>query len=139
MVGFGLSGELGTSISLISETLPIQKRGKGTMIVCSMGGIGAMTAGLMAKHLGWRVSLVVGGCLGLSLLFLRVATVESGLFQKLSHDQRQGLSRDASLLINTSSNMGNITLLFRPARRLLRYVRAISHNYISTDICLWAV
>jgi putative MFS transporter len=41
LAGVGLAGELGAGITLITETLPREKRGYGTMIVVTFGALGA--------------------------------------------------------------------------------------------------
>jgi MFS family permease len=44
VAGIGLAGELGAGITLVSEVLPKEKRGIGTMIVASVGLTGAVVA-----------------------------------------------------------------------------------------------
>ncbi len=83
IAGFGLSGELGAAITLISEIIDKEKRGWGTMIVVSAGALGAVLGNLVSKFTPWNVSYLIGGGLGMLLLFLRVGTFESGMFAKL--------------------------------------------------------
>ena len=45
--GFGLAGELGAGITLVSESMSKEKRGYGTMIVATVGVFGAVVAGFM--------------------------------------------------------------------------------------------
>lgn len=91
IAGFGLAGELGAGVTLVSELLPIRWRGYGTMLIASIGVIGGILAGLMGQYAHWKTCYLLGGILGLSLLFIRVQVVESGIFQKLSpHKLRQG-------------------------------------------------
>lgn len=81
--GFGLAGELGAGITLVSETLDKEKRGLGTTIVASVGLFGAVVAGLTTIYLNnWRVSYYIGGGMGLLLLFLRIGVFESGMFSE---------------------------------------------------------
>ncbi|HEY9260170.1 MFS transporter, partial [Chitinophaga sp.] len=81
VAGFGLAGELGAGITLVSEILPKEKRGYGTMIVATVGVSGAVAANLIAKLVGdWRICYFIGGGLGLALLVLRVSVMESHLF-----------------------------------------------------------
>ncbi len=85
--GFGLAGELGAGITLVSETLDKDKRGLGTTIVASVGLFGAVVAGLTTIFLdNWRMSYFIGGGMGLLLLFLRIGVFESGMF---SHSKEQ--------------------------------------------------
>jgi len=83
VAGFGLAGELGAGITLVSELLPKESRGLGTTIVASVGVLGAVAAAIVGELLHWRTAYLVGGGLGLALLFLRVGVVESGMFRSL--------------------------------------------------------
>ncbi len=82
LAGVGLAGELGGSVALVSEILPRDLRGYGTMIIATVGVFGAVAGSLVAKHLDWRVAYAVGGGLGFALLTLRVGVAESGMFQR---------------------------------------------------------
>ena len=44
IAGLGLAGELGAAITLVSELMPIKKRGIGTMIIVTFGALGAVVA-----------------------------------------------------------------------------------------------
>ena len=79
---FGLAGELGAGITLVSEVMSKEKRGYGTMIVASVGVIGAIVAALVGKFWTWQTAYFIGGALGLSLLLLRIGVFESGMFEK---------------------------------------------------------
>ncbi len=85
VAGFGLAGELGAGITLVSEVMSKEHRGYGTMLVASIGVTGAVVAALVGSMLGWKVAYFIGGGLGLSLLLLRIGVFESGIFKKL-HD-----------------------------------------------------
>jgi len=82
IAGFGLAGELGAGITLVSEVMSKEKRGYGTMIVASVGVTGAIIAALVGKFLSWQIAYFIGGGLGLSLLALRIGVFESGMFEK---------------------------------------------------------
>jgi putative MFS transporter len=113
IAGIGLAGELGAGITLVSESLPKEKRGLGTMIVATVGVSGAMLAywvGGSDPH-AWRTAYFVGGGLGLALLLLRVSVFESGMFQKTQ--SQADVSR------------GNFWRLFTNTERLGRYLRCL--------------
>jgi MFS family permease len=118
LAGFGLAGELGAGITLVSELLPRERRGVGTTIVATVGLSGALAAGALAELLlhrygasGWRVCYGVGGVMGLGLLALRFGVLESDLFARM---------RDAD------APRGDVRLLLRPRERLLRFVRVVA-------------
>jgi MFS family permease len=112
VAGFGLAGELGGGITLVTEVLPQTLRGYGTTIISTVGVFGAVIGGLVAQKVEWRTAYFIGGGLGLVLLVLRLSVAESGMFQQL----RAG-KKDVS--------RGNFFMLFTNAKRLLKYVRCI--------------
>lgn len=81
IAGFGLSGELGGCISLVSETLSKERRGYGTALVTTIGILGAVIGGFMADVVGWRANYRIGGALGLCLLVMRIGVSESGMYK----------------------------------------------------------
>jgi MFS transporter, putative metabolite:H+ symporter len=85
IAGIGLAGELGAGITLVTESLPTSKRGYGTMIVASIGVIGAVVAYLVYQLFqDWRLCYYAGGVLGMLLLFMRISIHESGMFKKVN-------------------------------------------------------
>lgn len=111
IAGIGLAGELGAGITLVTETLPKEKRGYGTMIVASVGLLGAIVANLVYQALGdWRMCYYAGGVLGLLLLFLRFSVSESGLYKQLD---------------DTNVAKGQFSSLFTDRKRLVKYLRCI--------------
>ncbi len=82
IAGFGLAGELGVGITLVSEVMTKETRVWGTSIVAGVGVTGAVLAYFVAEW-GWRQAFWTGGVLGLCLLVLRVYVHESGMFDKL--------------------------------------------------------
>ena len=111
IAGIGLAGELGAGITLVSESLPKEKRGYGTMIVATVGVSGAMLAYWVGEQLGWRNAYFVGGALGLALLVLRVSVVESGMFRQVE--------------TQTTVARGNFLSLFTNGPRLAKYLRVL--------------
>jgi putative MFS transporter len=112
IAGFGLAGELGASITLVSEVLSKEMRGYGTMLVAAVGVFGAVVAGLVADQVKWQTAYFIGGGLGLILLVLRVSVAESGMFKQLRKTPSQ-VSR------------GNFLCLFTNWKRFLKYLRCI--------------
>jgi putative MFS transporter len=90
--GFGLAGEFGAGVALISEILPPEKRGYGTTLCAAVGLSGAIAGGVMALALHWRTAYIVGGVAGLALLVMRARTFESGMFEKSrKSDSQRGM------------------------------------------------
>jgi putative MFS transporter len=109
IAGFGLAGELGVGITLVSEVLSKQHRAWGTGIVSGVGIAGAVLAFLVAEW-GWREAYWVGGVLGLLLLLLRVYVHESGMFHK---------TKEANI------KRGNFLMLFTSWKRFAKYIACI--------------
>lgn len=56
VAGFGLAGELGGGITLVTEILPKELRGYGTAVISSVGVFGAVNGGLLCLLLAfWAV------------------------------------------------------------------------------------
>lgn len=111
VAGFGLAGELGGGITLVTEVLSKEMRGYGTMIISSVGVFGAVVGGLVADLVHWRNAYFVGGGLGLLLLILRMSVAESGMFKQLRAQKK--------------IQRGNFLCLFNNWNRFSKYLRCI--------------
>ena len=109
IAGFGLAGELGIGITLVSEVMTKETRAWGTAIVSSVGIAGAVLAFLIAEW-GWKQAYWIGGGLGLALLGLRVYVHESGMFDKVKE---------------SSVKRGNFFSLFTNGKRFIKYISCI--------------
>ena len=119
--GFGLAGELGAGITLVSETLKKEDRGLGTTVVASIGLFGAVVAGITTLLLNnWRMSYFLGGGMGLLLLFMRIGVLESGMFNQLKNDK--------------SIKKGNFFYLFSHPKLMMKYF-----NIILIAVPVWFV
>lgn len=110
LAGLGLAGELGAAITLVGEVLPKEIRGYGTAVVAGVGVSGAVVANAVGKFMSWKMAYIVGGCLGLTLLMLRIGVRESGMFKDMRHENIE---------------RGNFISLFTSWERFLRYLRCI--------------
>jgi len=109
IAGFGLAGELGIGITLVSEVMSKETRAWGTSIVSGIGIIGAVLAFLVSQW-GWREAYWVGGGLGLLLLGLRVYIQESGMFSKIKE---------------SSAKRGDFFGIFRSPKKTIKYLSSI--------------
>ncbi|HTL07430.1 MAG TPA: MFS transporter [Chitinophagaceae bacterium] len=110
ITGFGLAGELGAGITLVSELLSKEKRGIGTSLVAGIGLTGAVFAFFIKEIFPWRTCYFIGGGLGFLLLFLRVGVLESGMFKNVQH---------------ANTVRGNFLMLFSNGKRFQKYLTAI--------------
>lgn len=112
IAGIGLAGELGAGITLVSESLPKNLRAIGTSVVAGFGLMGAVVAQLTVELAGgWNISYIIGGILGILLLFLRISVSESGIYKNIEH---QAVSK------------GNFLSFFANKDRLTRYLKCIA-------------
>ena len=127
IAGIGLAGELGAGITLVSELMPKETRGYGTMIIVCFGALGAVFATLIGakgevlgtllgatmgiKMLNWQIAYLVGGMLGLLLLIIRMGSLESRMFEQM---HQKGTTR------------GNLRLIFGNRKNLIKYIQCIS-------------
>ncbi len=108
--GIGLAGELGASITLVTEILSKEKRGLGTSVVAGIGLTGAVFAFIMKENFDWRTCYFIGGGMGFMLLFLRASVLESSMFNVV---KKSGVIR------------GNFMMLFNNKKRFSKYIKAI--------------
>ncbi|MFM7218590.1 MAG: MFS transporter [Bacteroidota bacterium] len=109
LAGVGLAGELGAGIALVGESMTIEHRGNGTVMVAVLGACGAIAAGLAGDLLPWRTTYIIAGVAGLLLLLLRVYAFESGMYRKA--EAKQDVKR------------GSFRLLFSTKERTMRYLK----------------
>jgi MFS family permease len=111
VAGFGLAGELGAGITLVSELVGRERRGLATTFVAAVGILGAVAGYFVTQLVSWRGAFTIGGLLGLSLLVLRIGVVESGLFLRAEHMHAR--------------HRGAFWMLFWPWPRLRRYMATV--------------
>lgn len=111
IAGVGLAGELGAGIALVGEKMTSEKRGLGTILVATLGGLGAICAGLAGDLLHWRTAYVVAGAAGLSLLLLRMKNLETAMFK--------------TSIQNNSIQHGNFFMLFKSNERFKRFLKSV--------------
>ena len=119
MAGIGLAGELGAGITLVSEVMPKDLRGYGTVVVSVVGVLGAVVAAMVGDLFDWRIAYFIGGVMGICLLLLRFKASESGMF--------------AAIKAHTVKR-GSLMLIFKSCPNVLKYL-----NCIFIGIPLWFV
>src|SRR5262245_55558014 len=110
IAGFGLAGELGAGMTLVSEILPNRIRGYGATLVATMGVLGALLAYLVSWLFDWRASYFIGGGLGLLLMVMRIRVFESGIFVNLKQ---------------LKVKRGDVRMLFNNKTRFIKYITSI--------------
>ncbi len=110
LAGVGLAGELGSGITLVAESMSVKNRGYGTILVATLGALGAVSAGLAGDFMPWRYAFLSAGIAGFVLLVLRLKTMETHVF-----------------LANKNTNIakGSLWLIVKQRQRLLKYLACI--------------
>ncbi|MBF0474129.1 MAG: MFS transporter, partial [Nitrospirae bacterium] len=108
--GIGLAGELGAGVTLVLENLPKDLRGYGTMIVATIGVLGAILANYIANIYSWRMSYFIGGGIGIALLIMRMSVYESKMYTHI---------------VSNNTSKGNLFILFTNKQRFFKYVKSI--------------
>ncbi len=112
IAGIGLAGELGSGITLVSESLPKELRAIGTSIVAGFGLFGAVVANFTVEIANdWTVAYWIGGGMGVCLLLLRVGVMESGIYKEIKSDK--------------SVKKGNFLSFFTNWNRFVKYMKCI--------------
>lgn len=109
IAGVGLAGELGAGITLVLESMDKEMRGYGTMIIVTLGALGAVVASLVGK-IDWQLAYITGGAMGLLILLLRVSSLESGMFREMKRKTQK---------------QGSILMIFNQNDRFFRYLGCI--------------
>lgn len=111
IAGFGLAGELGAGVTLATESLSKEKRGKATAIIAGFGAFGACFGGIIVHLMDWRTAYLVGGIMGMLLLFLRINVHESSIFKKAKKEKE---------------NLGSLKLIFGSKKSIVKYFSVIA-------------
>ncbi|MDI9358993.1 MAG: MFS transporter [Phycisphaerales bacterium] len=111
ITGFGLAGEVGIGITLISELVPRQKRGLAGGIMVSIGILGGLGAYLSYKfNIHWRSGYALGGILGFMLLLIRTSLHESTIFKSV-HNQSMIKKGNLLFIVNNRERFTKYILL----------------------------
>lgn len=82
--GFGLGGELPVASTLVSESMPVEDRGRAVVLLESFWAAGWILSALIAFFIipdyGWRAAFVIGALPALYALYLRRAIEDSPRF-----------------------------------------------------------
>lgn len=86
MTGLGLGGELPVASTLVSESFPIEERGRAVVLLESYWACGWIVAALIAYFIiptyGWRAAFVIGAIPALYAIYLRKSIQDSPRYMK---------------------------------------------------------
>ena len=114
IIGAGLGGELPVASTLVSESVPVEKRGRSVVLLESFWAAGWLLAAIISYFVMpiwcWRVAIFATGLAGLYAFYFREGIHESRAFKKVA---RPGLIK-------------TLTTLWRPP-------------YVRSTLMLWIV
>ncbi|WP_431089251.1 MFS transporter [Paenibacillus sp. 8b26] len=88
IAGVGLGGELPVASTLVSESVPVQERGKAVVLLESFWAAGWILSALIAYFVipkyGWQMAFILGAVPALYALYLRKAVEDSPRYKQQS-------------------------------------------------------
>ena len=88
IIGAGLGGELPVASTLVSESVPVEKRGRSVVLLESFWAAGWLLAAIISYFImpiwGWRVAVFATGLAGLYAFYFREGINESHVFKKVA-------------------------------------------------------
>ncbi|MFC7678466.1 MFS transporter [Paenibacillus sp. GCM10028914] len=86
IAGVGLGGELPVASTLVSESMPVEERGRAVVLLESFWAVGWILSALIAffviPEYGWRMAFVIGALPAFYALYLRRAIEDSPRYLK---------------------------------------------------------
>lgn len=84
IVGMGLGGELPVASTLVSESVPVEKRGRIVVLLESFWAVGWLVSAVISyfiiPKLGWQVALLISAIPALYAIYLRLGLPDSPRF-----------------------------------------------------------
>ncbi|WP_053361155.1 MFS transporter [Bacillus sp. FJAT-27251] len=92
LIGAGLGGELPVASTLVSESVPAEKRGRVVVLLESFWAAGWLVAALIAYFVipdyGWRAALLISAVPALYALYLRMNLPDSPRYMRVKDQDR---------------------------------------------------
>ncbi|GMK48166.1 MULTISPECIES: MFS transporter [Paenibacillus] len=114
VAGFGLGGELPVASTLVSESVPVEVRGRAIVLLESFWAGGWILAALISyffiPHFGWRMALVIGAIPAVYALFLRRAIEDSPRYKEQADRRRLRFGERVASLWSGPYQRATVTL-----------------------------
>lgn len=92
LIGMGLGGELPVASTLVSESVPTEKRGRIVVLLESFWAIGWLIAAIISyfviPHFGWKIALLISVIPAFYALYLRLHLPDSDRFVTIKVKER---------------------------------------------------
>lgn len=102
LIGMGLGGELPVASTLVSESVPADRRGKMVVLLESFWAVGWLLAAVISYFIipqfGWRWALILSSIPALYALYLRIHLPDSPRFAAVRKLQRSSVIKSLAAL-----------------------------------------
>jgi MFS transporter, putative metabolite:H+ symporter len=92
IIGMGLGGELPVASTLVSESVPVEKRGRVVVLLESFWAFGWLIAAVISYYIipkfGWQIALIISAVPALYALYLRMGLPDSPRFTAVKVKER---------------------------------------------------
>jgi MFS transporter, putative metabolite:H+ symporter len=92
LIGMGLGGELPVASTLVSESVPVEKRGRTVVLLESFWAGGWLIAAIISYFVipkyGWQIALLISAIPAIYAIYLRIGMPDSPRFTSLSKKER---------------------------------------------------
>ena len=92
LIGMGLGGELPVASTLVSESVPVERRGRVVVLLESFWAAGWLIAALISYFViptyGWQIALLISAIPALYAIYLRIHLPDSERFQKVKEQRK---------------------------------------------------
>lgn len=144
IVGFGLGGQLPVAVTLMSEYIPAQVRGRFIVLLESFWGLGWLVAALLAYFVipsfGWQMAFVIGG-----LPVLYVVLVLAKVPESIPYLINRGRIDEAHRLVQKIERQCGVEvvqeLVVKPvsAQQTVSFVQLWSGPLARRSLMLWLI
>ena len=102
IVGMGLGGELPVASTLVSESVPAEKRGRVVVLLESFWAAGWLIAAVISYFIipkfGWQIALLISATPAIYALYLRIGLPDSPRFSAVKHKTKISVSQSLAKL-----------------------------------------
>ena len=104
LIGMGLGGELPVASTLVSESVPVERRGRVVVLLESFWAAGWLIAALISYFViptyGWQIALLISAIPALYAIYLRIHLPDSERFQKVKEQRKIPVSKSLKSLLS---------------------------------------
>ena len=104
LIGMGLGGELPVASTLVSESVPVERRGRVVVLLESFWAAGWLIAALISYFVipayGWQIALLISALPALYAIYLRIHLPDSERFQKVKEQRKIPVGKSLKSLLS---------------------------------------